>query len=70
MSRCKACDKILSESELKRKDYNTGEHLDLCYGCARESNNAILAFDGIEINDGGSEDSLDLSSLGFDLSNN
>ena len=69
MSRCKACDKILSESELKRKDYNTGEHLDLCYGCARESNNAILAFDGIEFNEG-EDNSFDLSELGFDVSNN
>ena len=42
MSRCKACDKILSESELKRKDYNTDDYLDLCYGCARVSNDAIL----------------------------
>ena len=31
MSRCKACDAIMTESELKRIDYNTGEHLDLCY---------------------------------------
>ena len=31
MSRCKACDKILSESELRRKDYNTDDYLDLCY---------------------------------------
>jgi hypothetical protein len=62
MSRCKACDKILSESELKRKDYNTDDYLDLCYGCARVSNDAILESDR--------EESLDLSELGFDLSNN
>ena len=63
MSRCKACDKILSESELKRKDYNTDDYLDLCYGCARVSNDAILESDT-------GEESLDLSELGFDLSNN
>ena len=45
MSRCKACDKILSESELRRKDYNTDDYLDLCYGCATVSNNAILESD-------------------------
>jgi hypothetical protein len=63
VSRCKACDKILSESELRRKDYNTDDYLDLCYGCATVSNNAIIESD-IE------EESLNLNELGFDLSNN
>jgi hypothetical protein len=68
MSRCKACNTIMSEAELKRVDFNTGLHLDLCYSCGRESNNAILAFDGLETS--GGEDSLDLMELGFNLSNN
>ena len=67
MSRCKACDKILSESELKRKDYNTGEHLDLCYNCMVESERAVQYFDGVLDKE---TESIDLSELGFDLSNN
>ena len=42
MSRCKACDVILSEYELKKKDANTGEYLDLCGECARHSNDALM----------------------------
>ena len=68
MSRCKACDKILSESELKRTDYNTDKPLDLCYNCMSISTNAALAFDGGGILD--EEDNVDLSELGFDISNN
>tara|TARA_R110000823_G_scaffold215618_1_gene345214 strand:+ start:936 stop:1124 length:189 start_codon:yes stop_codon:yes gene_type:complete len=42
MSRCKACDVILSEYELKKKDTNTGGYLDLCGECARHSNAALM----------------------------
>jgi len=67
MSRCKACDTILTETECKRLDYNTeGEHLDLCFSCMVESNRAILNETGIldqEINE-------TLEELGFDVSNN
>lgn len=69
MSRCKACDAIMTESELKRTDYNTDKPLDLCYNCMSISTNAALAFEN-----GGlwneEEESLDLGSLGFDISNN
>jgi hypothetical protein len=42
MSRCKACDVILSEYELKKIDANTGKHLDLCGECGRHSNDALM----------------------------
>ena len=42
MSRCKACDVILNEYELKRIDHQTGQHLDLCNECASYSNDAVL----------------------------
>ena len=41
MSRCKACDVILTEIELKRKDRITGLHLDLCNTCLKHSDLAI-----------------------------
>ena len=41
MSRCKACDVILTEAELKRKDRVTGLHLDLCNTCLKHSDQAI-----------------------------
>ena len=69
MSRCKACDAIMTESELKRTDYNTDKPLDLCYNCMSISTNAALAFDN-----GGlwyeEVESLDSGSLRFDSSNN
>jgi hypothetical protein len=41
MSRCKACDTIMTEYELKRIDVLTGHHLDLCNVCSSYSNDAI-----------------------------
>ena len=41
MSRCKACDTIMNEWELKRIDMMTGLHLDLCNVCKSHSNDAI-----------------------------
>jgi len=50
MSRCKACDVILTEPELKRVDRATGLHLDLCNTCLKHSDQAIeddwVTFDG------------------------
>lgn len=52
--RCRACDVLLTEYDLKQKDKTTGEHLDLCTVCRHESNQALydevqLEFDfGIE----------------------
>ena len=69
MSRCKACDAIMTESELKRTDYNTDKPLDLCYNCMSISTSAALAFEGGgQLDEEG--DNLDLESLGFDISNN
>lgn len=39
--RCKACDTILEDRELKRKDKQTGEYLDLCDVCFSISEEAI-----------------------------
>ena len=66
MSRCKACDTILTEFEMKRIDFNTDAHLDLCYNCMVVSNRALLEEDG-EV-----EQTIDetLAEIGIDLSNN
>ena len=68
MSRCKACDAIMTESELKRTDYNTDKPLDLCYNCMSISTNAALAFENGGVMS--EEENVDLSELGFDISNN
>jgi hypothetical protein len=41
MSRCKACDVILTEAELRKKDRVTDEFLDLCNECHTASEEAI-----------------------------
>ena len=41
MSRCKACDVILKEAELRKKDRVTDEYLDLCSMCHSASDEAI-----------------------------
>jgi len=66
MSRCKACDAILTESELRKVDFNNNQFLDLCYSCAVVSNLALLE------EDDRIDQSIDetLRELGFDLSNN
>ncbi len=69
MSRCKACNVIMTEAELKRTDYNTDKPLDLCYNCMSISTSASLAFEGGgQLDEEG--DNLDLEALGFDISNN
>ena len=70
MSRCKACNVIMTEAELNRTDYNTGKPLDLCYNCMSISANAALAFENGGLLDADGEESLDLEALGFDISNN
>lgn len=37
MSRCMACDKILSDSELRFRTPETGEFADLCTNCYRHA---------------------------------
>lgn len=63
MSRCKACDVILNEWELKRKDLETDEHTDLCYECLDESNRALYDADGVLDDETGA--TLDLNELGL-----
>ena len=41
MSRCKACDVILTEAELRKRDRVTDEYLDLCSTCHSASDEAI-----------------------------
>ena len=41
MSRCKACDVILTEAELRKKDRVTDEFLDLCSDGHTASDEAI-----------------------------
>lgn len=43
--RCKACNDILNDYELSRKDRETGEFLDLCGNCLTASNYAMLNYD-------------------------
>jgi hypothetical protein len=46
--RCKACNIILENHELSRKDKITGEFLDLCSTCAQYSNDALYRPDEAE----------------------
>jgi len=41
VSRCKACDVILTEAELRKKDRVTDEYLDLCSVCHSASDETI-----------------------------
>ena len=41
MSRCKACDVILTEAELRKRDRVTDEFIDLCSDCHSASDEAI-----------------------------
>ena len=45
--RCRACNEILSDFELTRKDKETGDFLDLCNDCAYESDLAMDDFDWV-----------------------
>jgi len=40
MSRCKACDVIMNEFEMKRIDRATGDYSELCSNCLSASNEA------------------------------
>ena len=42
--RCKACNRVLEDRDLARKDRETGEFLDLCGECLVVSNDAISHF--------------------------
>ena len=42
--RCKACNKLLSDAEARRKDKETKEFLDLCGECFYASEEALTSF--------------------------
>ena len=49
--RCKSCDTLLNEREVKKKEKSTGEFLDLCaycYEASQEALNAAVDDSGIE----------------------
>ena len=48
--RCKACNIILSDYELSRKESETGEFIDLCNRCLTSSNQAEYNY-SIDAND-------------------
>tara|TARA_R110000744_G_scaffold152443_3_gene266500 strand:- start:8481 stop:8663 length:183 start_codon:yes stop_codon:yes gene_type:complete len=43
--RCKACNVLLEDFELKRKDKLTGDFLDLCSVCYKVSNHTLIEYD-------------------------
>ena len=45
MSRCKACDKVMSESELVRRDAVSNDYAELCTVCTAESD--VLIDEGL-----------------------
>lgn len=56
---CKACDTLLSDTDLKRKDKLTGDFLDLCPLCAHASHEAIYYESFVTGVDNDPEDALD-----------
>ena len=56
--RCKACDVILNDYELSRKDQDSGEFLDLCSSCLVSSNEAMLNYSTTTEADGDSLDNI------------
>ena len=42
MSRCKACDVIMNEFEMRRIDRATGDYSELCSDCLSASNEATM----------------------------
>lgn len=49
MSRCKACDVIMNEYELKRIDRVTGDYSELCSNCLSASTEALREDNPIQI---------------------
>jgi len=42
--RCKACNVLLEETELTRKDKLTGQFIDLCNTCYKVSNETLIEY--------------------------
>ena len=47
MSRCRACNNVMTETEMKRKDANTKDFSDLCSSCLVASVEALMEMDGM-----------------------
>lgn len=49
MSRCKACNNVMSDMEMRRRDVLTGDFSDLCTECLTESDETreVLNFDEV-----------------------
>jgi len=47
MSRCRACNNVMTETEMKRKDSSSGDYTDLCSSCLVVSVEALLDMDGL-----------------------
>jgi hypothetical protein len=47
MSRCRACNNVMTETEMKRKDANTRDYSDLCSSCLVASVEALMEMDGM-----------------------
>ena len=44
--RCKACNTLLNDAELRRKDKETNDYVDLCGACYYASEDARIGFYG------------------------
>ena len=51
MSRCRACDVILSDYELTRKSAVTGEYYDLCNHCFSYIKDSVYSKERIDLKD-------------------
>jgi len=47
MSRCRACNNVMTETEMKRKVANTRDYSDLCSSCLVASVEALMEMDGM-----------------------
>ncbi len=47
MSRCRACNNAMTDTEMKRKDPQSGDYSDLCSACLVVSVEALLEMDGM-----------------------
>jgi len=46
MSRCRACNNVMTDIEMRRKDPNTKDYTDLCTACFVASVQTLMEMDG------------------------
>ena len=46
VSRCRACNNVMTDTEMKRKDANTKDYSDVCSACLVASVEALMDMDG------------------------